>query len=242
MPAALGSACLAGSAAWPPRLSRKPPGCPPLLLPPPQASLNVQIMAHYVSGASVTALFSHRRVSPASETKPGKPPRGVEYLGAPAAAMPAAAIPTELLLLLLCCCSLTVPLCALPAAWAPAPPSFPPVSHPPRPQAWLAATAWSSTPAAPACSRSCACRRPRCATTALWSCAQTWSVRACTCCRRQRCGRWLMPGRRSSTWRWARRVWWWWGLRARCGVGGTGLRCTRHWVGAVQGTGSSNRT
>lgn len=44
---------------------------------PGQALLAV----HFVRQAAVTVLLSQRRTSPASETKPGKAPRDVEYVG-----------------------------------------------------------------------------------------------------------------------------------------------------------------
>ena len=38
--------------------------------------------SHYVTEATVTVLLRERRVSPASETKPGKAPKNVDYVGA----------------------------------------------------------------------------------------------------------------------------------------------------------------
>jgi hypothetical protein len=38
--------------------------------------------AHYVQGSACTALLAHRRTSPATETKPGKAPKNVDYIGA----------------------------------------------------------------------------------------------------------------------------------------------------------------
>eukprot|EP00887_Chlorella_sp_A99_P003033 scaffold9.g3033.t1 len=39
------------------------------------------LLAHHAAGAAVTALLARRKVSPSSETKPGKAPRGVDYIG-----------------------------------------------------------------------------------------------------------------------------------------------------------------
>ena len=39
------------------------------------------LLAHAAAGAAVTALLARRRVPPSTETKPGKAPRGVDYLG-----------------------------------------------------------------------------------------------------------------------------------------------------------------
>lgn len=39
------------------------------------------LLEHQVSGALATVLVGERKTSPASETKPGKPPRAVDYLG-----------------------------------------------------------------------------------------------------------------------------------------------------------------
>lgn len=38
--------------------------------------------AHYVQGSACTVLLAQRRTSPASETKPGKAPKNVDYVGA----------------------------------------------------------------------------------------------------------------------------------------------------------------
>ena len=44
--------------------------------------LQALFAAHYVQGSAITALLAHRRTSPASETKPGKAPKNVDYIGA----------------------------------------------------------------------------------------------------------------------------------------------------------------
>ncbi len=44
--------------------------------------LQALFAAHYVQGSALTALLAHRRTSPASETKPGKAPKNVDYIGA----------------------------------------------------------------------------------------------------------------------------------------------------------------
>ena len=36
---------------------------------------------HFVREAAATVLLSHRKTSPASETKPGKAPKNVDYIG-----------------------------------------------------------------------------------------------------------------------------------------------------------------
>ncbi len=43
----------------------------------------VQALAasHYVTEATVTVLLKEKRISPASETKPGKAPKNVDYIG-----------------------------------------------------------------------------------------------------------------------------------------------------------------
>ena len=45
--------------------------------------LAVQALAasHYVTEATVTVLLKEKRISPASETKPGKAPKNVDYIG-----------------------------------------------------------------------------------------------------------------------------------------------------------------
>lgn len=43
--------------------------------------LKALIASHYVTEATVTILLRERRVSPASETKPGKAPKNVDYVG-----------------------------------------------------------------------------------------------------------------------------------------------------------------
>lgn len=40
------------------------------------------IAAHFVRGSLVSSLLYPRRVSPSSETKPGKAPKNVDYIGA----------------------------------------------------------------------------------------------------------------------------------------------------------------
>ena len=44
-------------------------------------SLQSLLAAHFLRDATATVLLSHRRVSPASETKLGKAPKDVEYVG-----------------------------------------------------------------------------------------------------------------------------------------------------------------
>ncbi|GAB4821626.1 hypothetical protein N2152v2_008672 [Parachlorella kessleri] len=46
-----------------------------------EVCLQALILRHHVTNAAVTALLARRRVSAASETKPGKPPRNVDYVG-----------------------------------------------------------------------------------------------------------------------------------------------------------------
>ena len=45
-------------------------------------ALQALAASHYVTEATVTVLLKERRVSPASETKPGKAPKNVDYIGA----------------------------------------------------------------------------------------------------------------------------------------------------------------
>ena len=45
--------------------------------------LRTLIAAHYVRGSLVSSLLDPSRVSPSSETKPGKVPKNVDYIGAP---------------------------------------------------------------------------------------------------------------------------------------------------------------
>lgn len=45
------------------------------------APLGAMVVSHQLSGALATALVGARRVSPTTETKPGKAPKGVDYLG-----------------------------------------------------------------------------------------------------------------------------------------------------------------
>jgi len=45
------------------------------------ASLRSLLMVHHLNNAAVTALLSKRKTSPATETKPGYAPRGVDYIG-----------------------------------------------------------------------------------------------------------------------------------------------------------------
>lgn len=40
------------------------------------------IAAHYIRGSLVSSLLYQRRISPSSETKPGKAPKNVDYVGA----------------------------------------------------------------------------------------------------------------------------------------------------------------
>lgn len=40
------------------------------------------IASHFVRGSLVSSLLYPRRVSPSSETKPGKAPKNVDYIGA----------------------------------------------------------------------------------------------------------------------------------------------------------------
>ena len=44
-------------------------------------ALQALAASHYVTEATVTVLLKERRVSPASETKPGKAPNNVDYVG-----------------------------------------------------------------------------------------------------------------------------------------------------------------
>eukprot|EP00879_Flechtneria_rotunda_P010891 GHRR01011381.1.p1 GENE.GHRR01011381.1~~GHRR01011381.1.p1 ORF type:complete len:515 (+),score=167.39 GHRR01011381.1:92-1636(+) len=43
--------------------------------------LKALVVTHQVTGALATLLVGHLKTSPTTETKPGKPPRGVDYLG-----------------------------------------------------------------------------------------------------------------------------------------------------------------
>jgi translation initiation factor eIF-2B subunit gamma len=43
--------------------------------------ISALVATHQMSGASATITLVQRKVSPASETKPGKPPKGVDYIG-----------------------------------------------------------------------------------------------------------------------------------------------------------------
>lgn len=54
---------------------------PPPSLRPVQVCLRAQILQHHLTNAAVTALFARRKVLPSSETKPGKAPRNVDYVG-----------------------------------------------------------------------------------------------------------------------------------------------------------------
>jgi len=45
------------------------------------ASLRSLLMVHHLNNAAVTALLFKRKISPATETKPGYAPRGVDYIG-----------------------------------------------------------------------------------------------------------------------------------------------------------------
>ena len=44
-------------------------------------SMQAMLAVHFLRNATVTVLLSQRRVSPASETKLGKAPKDVEYVG-----------------------------------------------------------------------------------------------------------------------------------------------------------------
>lgn len=46
-----------------------------------EASLRVQLLTHYVREAAMTALFGRRKVLASTETKPGRAPRNVDYVG-----------------------------------------------------------------------------------------------------------------------------------------------------------------
>ena len=46
-----------------------------------EVPLRAQLLQHQLRGATVTALFGRRKTSPAADTKPGKPPRNVDYVG-----------------------------------------------------------------------------------------------------------------------------------------------------------------
>lgn len=46
-----------------------------------EASLRVQLLTHYVREAAMTALFGRRKVLATQETKPGRPPKNVDYVG-----------------------------------------------------------------------------------------------------------------------------------------------------------------
>ena len=44
--------------------------------------LRVLIAAHFIRGSVVSSLLYPRRTSPSAETKPGKAPKNVDYVGA----------------------------------------------------------------------------------------------------------------------------------------------------------------
>jgi len=46
-----------------------------------EVPLRAQLLQHQLRGATVTALFSRKKTSPAADTQPGKPPRNVDYVG-----------------------------------------------------------------------------------------------------------------------------------------------------------------
>ncbi|KAG7666567.1 hypothetical protein Ndes2526B_g04967 [Nannochloris sp. 'desiccata'] len=46
-----------------------------------EVPLRAQLLQHQLRGATVTALFGHKKTSPAADTQPGKPPRNVDYVG-----------------------------------------------------------------------------------------------------------------------------------------------------------------
>ncbi|KAL4427461.1 hypothetical protein ABPG77_000750 [Micractinium sp. CCAP 211/92] len=46
-----------------------------------EASLRVQLLTHYVREAAMTALFGRRKVLATQETKPGRAPKNVDYVG-----------------------------------------------------------------------------------------------------------------------------------------------------------------
>lgn len=46
-----------------------------------EASLRVQLLTHCVREAAMTALFGRRKVLATQETKPGRPPKNVDYVG-----------------------------------------------------------------------------------------------------------------------------------------------------------------
>ncbi|PSC68176.1 translation initiation factor eIF-2B subunit gamma [Micractinium conductrix] len=46
-----------------------------------ETSLRAQLLTHYVREAAITALLGRRKVPASAETKPGRPPRNVDYIG-----------------------------------------------------------------------------------------------------------------------------------------------------------------
>ena len=61
-----------------------PPGSPLTIAPADLVTegepLGRAFLSHFKAGATLTALLAHRRASPATETKPGRAPRGVTYV------------------------------------------------------------------------------------------------------------------------------------------------------------------
>ena len=47
-----------------------------------ETSLRAQLLTHYVREAALTALLGRRKVPASQETKPGRPPKNVDYIGA----------------------------------------------------------------------------------------------------------------------------------------------------------------
>lgn len=47
-----------------------------------ETSLRAQLLTHYVREAAMTALFGRRKVPASQETKPGRAPKNVDYVGA----------------------------------------------------------------------------------------------------------------------------------------------------------------
>lgn len=45
------------------------------------ATMQELVVSHFVTGAVATCLLTKTRTSPAAQTKPGKAPKGVDYIG-----------------------------------------------------------------------------------------------------------------------------------------------------------------
>jgi translation initiation factor eIF-2B subunit gamma len=52
-----------------------------------ETSLRAQLLAHHVREAAMTALLGRRKVPASQETKPGRAPKGVDYIGGWVAAL-----------------------------------------------------------------------------------------------------------------------------------------------------------